>query len=346
MRKALNGANVSPMSLLLLGFIASVFLLAAPGLLIYGLFRRSADARAFKDSTVANILIGTGAVGMVGEAFALWELAHTNFSKGRLLRIRGRARTAKTKEGKGWSRSELLLLEEDVSDLSTQERAVVAAAWLRAGELEHASVAAFSQLSLLLLEVGAPSDLVKRAHRAALDEVSHAEMCFDVAAVLGKVRRAPDVLPQASRGESRPREQSLARLVRGSLLDGALGEGVAARVALRTSEHTDHEKLRPILSEIAREEAIHAELAWDTIEWCLREGGAFAENALRRACDELAEHQTPRFPAFQDVRIETLARYGIGPDAAIEEASNEVLKEVRMRAMALLARSTIEHAAA
>lgn len=73
------------MSLLLLGLIASVFLLAAPVLVLYGLVRRSANQRESKDATVANILIGTGAVGLVGEAFALWQLLRSNLSIGRLL---------------------------------------------------------------------------------------------------------------------------------------------------------------------------------------------------------------------------------------------------------------------
>ena len=54
-------------------------------------------------------------------------------------------------------------------------------AWTADALLEHASVASFSRLSLALLAVGAPADLVALAHRAALDEIRHARLCFALA---------------------------------------------------------------------------------------------------------------------------------------------------------------------
>ena len=60
-----------------------------------------------------------------------------------------------------------------------------AAAWERAGADEHASVAAFARLSLQLMAHGAPADLLRDVHQAALDEVGHAERCWSVARRLG-----------------------------------------------------------------------------------------------------------------------------------------------------------------
>src|SRR5262245_52773660 len=57
--------------------------------------------------------------------------------------------------------------------------------WARAAQYEHASVASFARFSLELLALGAPSDLIARAHRAAIDELEHTELALGVARALG-----------------------------------------------------------------------------------------------------------------------------------------------------------------
>lgn len=75
-----------------------------------------------------------------------------------------------------------------------------ATAWAAAGSGEHASVAAFARLSLQLLRFGAPSDLLHDVHQAAMDELSHAEICWAIAQRFGAPRVSagpfpfPDVL--------------------------------------------------------------------------------------------------------------------------------------------------------
>lgn len=74
-----------------------------------------------------------------------------------------------------------------------------AAAWLRAGAGEHASVAAFARLSLQLMAHGAPMELLLAVHEAAADEVRHAALCWEMARQLG----AGEVVSAAHPGSTR-----------------------------------------------------------------------------------------------------------------------------------------------
>ena len=75
----------------------------------------------------------------------------------------------------------------------------LAAAWLEIAQLEHASIAAFASLSLRLLAAGAPAELVTASHRAALDEVEHARIAFELASVYGGRRVGPGRFDAATR---------------------------------------------------------------------------------------------------------------------------------------------------
>ena len=67
------------------------------------------------------------------------------------------------------------------SRASTPEaRAVLAEHWTQEAAFEHASIASFARLTLDLLSVGAPPDLLDAA-RATLDEIEHARITFALA---------------------------------------------------------------------------------------------------------------------------------------------------------------------
>jgi hypothetical protein len=102
-------------------------------------------------------------------------------SKGRLLRVRGRARLPARARGDGWHDDAVPAL----AMVSERERRVLAEAWLVAAQTEHASIPAFAQLSLQLAALGASSDLVEATHRAALDEIRHARRCYALARAFG-----------------------------------------------------------------------------------------------------------------------------------------------------------------
>ncbi len=115
----------------------------------------------------------------------------------------------------------------------SRARAVGAEHWVRNGQLEHASVAAFGWVALDLLALGAPADLVEGAHTAALDEVRHARLSFSLAASLGAAVSGPGPLPSVA-GPMRPTTPEA--VMRETLRDGCLGEA-AASLVLEAAAH-------------------------------------------------------------------------------------------------------------
>jgi hypothetical protein len=156
--------------------------------------------------------------------------------------------------------------------------------WLAEARAEHASIAAFARLAIDLLALGAPSALVAACHRAAMDEVRHAEHGFALAARFGERELDPGALPIA-----RSDPPDLVRMALESVMDGGVGEGIAAEVARAGVACEADEGIRAVLRIIARDEARHAEIAWDIVAFCLQRGGGEVAGALVLCLVQLAE---------------------------------------------------------
>ena len=102
----------------------------------------------------------------------------SNVVVGRPLRLRGALAAAPLGAADGWQADGP---RPDVSSLSGEARAALEEIWGDAARAEHASVPAFSRLSLTLAALGAPAQLIEGAHRAALDEIEHARLSFGLA---------------------------------------------------------------------------------------------------------------------------------------------------------------------
>ncbi|QRK09622.1 hypothetical protein JQX13_05675 [Archangium violaceum] len=166
----------------------------------------------------AMTLIGTAVMGSL--AWLITTFLSSNHSKGRVLRLRGRTRVARRALGEGWADDAV----PDVSGLTPWQRTVLGEVWMYSAGLEHASVPAFSKLSLKLSALGAPSALLEDCHLAALDEVRHARRCFALARAYSGVRWTAGAIPELGQGSAQPSPTGTgddwSRLVRGSLLDG------------------------------------------------------------------------------------------------------------------------------
>ncbi|MFP2957154.1 ferritin-like domain-containing protein [Myxococcus sp. 1LA] len=277
-----------------------------------------------------------GAVVMGGMAWFVHLLSTTNFSKGRVLRLRGRARVARRALGAGWADDAV----PDTSGLTPWQRTVLGEVWLHSAGLEHASVPAFSKLSLKLSALGAPSELLEDCHLAALDEIRHARRCFALARAYSGLGWTAGAIPELGKGGTPPSplgpEETWARLVRGSLLDGCLAEGMAALVAGEGAIRATDPVVRETLSVISEDEARHAELAWDVIDFALERGGRSARGALRQALSELESQQTPALPSIPGVNEDFLARSGLLPQAELGRLMAVCIERTRARAQALL----------
>ncbi|MEZ4301671.1 MAG: ferritin-like domain-containing protein [Polyangiaceae bacterium] len=242
---------------------------------------------------------------IVGGLFA-WFSTIT-FSRGRQLRSFGRVLLPPVTPGSAWTK-----VPVDTSvPVDPELRRGLAAQWRENGRTEHASVAAFARLTLDLMSLGAPPDLVAAANRDALDEIRHTELCFSLARALDGSPDSPSAFPAAARARTLPSSRTLALsiLAVDSLVDGALHEGVSARVIAALAKRCEHPEIRAVLKEIAADEGRHAAHGWEVVEWCLEEGGRPVAGALRGALKTLPHTMHSDLPApAEDGSWE---RYGI-----------------------------------
>jgi len=178
---------------------------------------------------------------------------------GRPLRLGGQSVVACVEVGPGWA--------EPVGPLDGPAAAV--AYWEEVAQLEHASVASFGRVALELMRFGAPSDLVRRAHEAALDEVRHAELAFGLVSALRGVTVGPGPLPLP---DGLPLASTLAEVAEGVVREGCIGETLAAADAVARLRGADG-AVADVLATIADDEARHAGLAWAMLRWLVEVGG-------------------------------------------------------------------------
>jgi len=251
---------------------------------------------------------------MAGVGALAAMLSTVTFTRGRQIRRLGQPVLPPVAEGDAWTKHDVARALVAIDD---SERAAVADQWRENGRTEHASVAAFARLTLDLVSLGAPPSLVAAANRDALDEIRHAELCFALARAIDGRARSPVAFPDAksSLARGRPRTMALAALAVDSLVDGALNEGVSARVVARVAKRCAEPEIRAVLRGIAADEGRHSAHGWDVVRWCLAEGGAPIAHALAAAANALPhELSSPLAAASRDGGWE---RWGI-PGAALE----------------------------
>ena len=195
--------------------------------------------------------------------------------EGRPFVVEGVARSAPLCARADW-RAEL---RPELTRLGPAERRLLADAWARSGQFEHASVASFARVVLDLLAHAAPPELVEAAQTACGEEVRHARLCFALAsAYAGEALGPGPLLAPAA-----PPSADLAELAAATVLEGCINETCAALEALTARDLCEEPVVREVLAEIAADEARHAALAWRTVAWALRVGGEPVRDAVRAA---------------------------------------------------------------
>jgi hypothetical protein len=210
-----------------------------------------------------------------GEGKATWQCAGRSCVIGRPLIVDGEARAASPRARDDW-RGEVVV---DRSGLSPAAREALVAHYTAMAALEHASVASFARFSLELLALGAPSELVTEAHKAALDEVEHARTAFAIASRLAGQVIGPDKLPAATA----PLGASVEAFVASLVMEGCVGETLGAAEGLDVARRVEDPALRAALERIAADEERHAALAWRTLKWALEVFGGEAREAAAAA---------------------------------------------------------------
>lgn len=164
-----------------------------------------------------------------------------------------------------WSTSDNIDIARVAVPNSTEVRRRLAQYWSSAGAAEHASVAAFSRHSLQLMAIGAPARLVQQAHEAALDEIRHAQLGYTLASRYGGVHIGPGPLDISGALDISPNMGS--EVIRLTILEGCIGETVAAVEAQIGSILSQDAVVTEMLRRISADEARHAQLAWEVVLW-------------------------------------------------------------------------------
>ena len=239
---------------------------------------------------------------------------------GRALRVARAAVTARATDAAGWD-TDL----PAAAHLPPEVRGALARLWTQSARAEHASVPAFSRLSLSLVALGAPAYLVEAAHRAALEEIVHARLAFSLASAYAGEPVGPGPLPELQDARA-VTATSPAELCAESLIDGCLLEGTAAEVARRALARARDDQARTALAIIARDEASHTALAWDVVHWCRAEGGEPVRRALGAALRMApATIKSPTIPA---ALADVLADHGWLGAAVWEDAFRTTAADV------------------
>jgi hypothetical protein len=290
--------------------------------------RRHPLAAAARIATGAALV--SGGVALIHYAASLQP--YESHSKGRLLRLRGRAALPSVEAGDRWSDDAKL----ETQHLSPAVRHALARAWISMAQMEHASIAAFAQLSLHLAALGADSELVERTHRAALDEIRHARRGFAIASAYGGEAVAAGPIAELRTLDGS--EIDFIRLAIGTLVDGCLAEGVAADVTRAASTRAVDPMIRETLAMIARDEHGHAELAWDILAWCLDRGDAAVHDVVASRLAALDRELSAPAPEFEldGIPRDQLAEHGILDQETIGEIAARRLSAVKDRTASML----------
>lgn len=191
---------------------------------------------------------------------------------GRPFLIHGHPRLAAAVDGdSSWATP----LSPSLADMDEQTRTALAERWTAIALMEHASIAAFARFTLQLLSVGAPAELVRDAASAMADETRHAQIAFGLASAYAKRIVGPGVLSIRGALDTNDLETFVTTL----LLEGCLGETMAAIEARTDASTAPCPVVREVLETVAHDEMQHAILAWRTLAWLLSQPTLEAEVA-------------------------------------------------------------------
>jgi len=217
-------------------------------------------------------------------------------------------------------------------ELDDELREALARDWQRDAVLEHASIASFARLTLELMALGAPPDLVEAAQQASIDEIAHTKLCFWLASRYSNGPLGPGVLEIDGALLPNP---DLARLAAETVREGCVGETIGALLAAEQLRAAVDPDVRQVLARIAADEARHAELSWKIVNWAVALGGARVLHAVAEAFELATTAYSP--PNSDDVDSASIDPQ----DAADWRAHGRLLPNERSRAVVAAFRDVI-----
>lgn len=212
--------------------------------------------------------------------------------------------------GKGslWSRQqEAIPVDSNLRTHSANKDQDNVDVWSTRAIGEHASIASFAAFTIALMTNEAPPALIRDALRAALDELDHAEVSFEVASLFGGQVIEPSALPNSQLSFV----QNLTALALGAAQEGCIDESLSAldlavdaQSMLQDADiGLDDYALGQATWKIALDESRHAMLAWRTIEWVCGTDRTVCNQVMRDVLNPAHMHEAleRRFPGRDDM---------------------------------------------
>jgi hypothetical protein len=247
---------------------------------------------------------------------------HRPCSTGRPFLVEGHARVAPVVTDRAWASN----VAPCVDELDGAALGALAAHWTEIALMEHASIAAFARFALELLSLGAPPDLLALTHSALADETVHARDAFALASAYAGQAIGPGPLSL----EGAIHARSLADVVEITVLEGCIGETIAALEATEALASATDPAAVAALSRVAKDEARHAELAYRFVRWALEVSPGPARKAMGQRILALigAESSDATEEAPRDTDAPLLARHGLLPAHTRAQIRRLALSEV------------------
>ncbi len=155
---------------------------------------------------------------------------------------------------------------------------VISAEWRRRTESEYTSAAIAQQVTLWLIQLGAPPDLIRDGLGVVADELAHSELSAAVADSAGGTAGAPEIDPGAlvlDDGGDRA-----TALVSSILRFFCIGETLAVPLFGMLRRRCSVPVALRALDQVLRDETRHRQFGWDVLDWTLLVGGLSVRDAL------------------------------------------------------------------
>ncbi|MEO8844545.1 MAG: ferritin-like domain-containing protein [Kofleriaceae bacterium] len=161
---------------------------------------------------------------------------------------------------------------------------------------EYTSAAIAQQVTLWLIQAGAPPDLIDAGLAIVRDELEHSRLSHDVYVAAGGTE--PPALVREQLGLERRSEVLELDLLAAIVQVFCLGETVAVPLFRHLRERCTEPAARAALDRILRDEVRHRDFGWDTLDWLW----------TTTIGDQIAAWVTEHWPALH---AELVRSYGI-----------------------------------
>lgn len=212
--------------------------------------------------------------------------------------------------------------------------AAVTAEWNQRTEAEYISAVIAQQVTLRLLQLGAPPDLIRDGLRIASDELTHAELSAAVAASASGESASPVIDPATMvlpTGEG-----ALVHLIPSIVRFFCVGETIAVPLFRMLRQECTIPIAREALDRIMRDETRHRQFGWDVLDWMLLVGGPEVRQQLADQAPALVGQGVHAYVVEDDqpdaVLHPELTAWGLAlPSAYAATATSALAEEIAPR---------------